>query len=113
MLVLVPDDGAAFCHAITDSVGKANLVKEVLHLLVEGCSANDALVEVATKGRIEFVANLAIDHLPQHGDSGKSTDVTCAQDGKYLFLYDFLQNEGHDDDHYGLNLSECLDDHMR
>ena len=38
--------------------------------------------------------------------------MTCAQDGEDLFLYDFLQDEGNDDDHYRLDVIERLDDDM-
>ncbi len=111
--VFVADDGAALGHAVADGVGELDEVQEVFHFFVEGGASDDALVEVASEGIVQLVADGVVDGLPEQGDGGEEADVGLVKDGENFVSDYLLQDEGHDDDDDGLDVLECLDDDLR
>ncbi len=51
-VVLIADDRRTLCGTIAHGVFEANAMQEALHLLVEGSTTDNHLVEVASEGTV-------------------------------------------------------------
>ena len=87
-------------------------LQEIFHFFIEGGTANDAFVDVASKCCDELLAYFLVNELSGSRYGDECVNAFCSQQWKYLAFDDFLQNERNDNCHNGLDFFECLDDNF-
>ena len=85
-------------------------MEEGLHLLVEGSTANDDLIEIATESVGYLLANLLAYLLADNRHVEQQAHAIVLYLREHLFANDLLDNERHGYDDGRLDATKCLGD---
>ena len=113
MPVAVADDGCALSGTIAHRVWEFYLLQECLYLLVESCTADDDLVELAAEGLDDLLAYPLADFLRDDGHGQKQSHAVVLYLGKHLLADNLLNDQRHGDDNLGLHIGKGLCDDGR
>src|SRR5665647_3484361 len=91
---VVTDKGPAFSHSVTDAERQVYGLKEFFRIGIEGCPANDNLLEPAAKTHSQFLADLVVKHLVYARDLQEYLHVRLGDDGKDLFFVHLFNHQG-------------------
>ena len=109
----IADDGGALGGSISHGVGEVDLLEELLHILVEGGSSDDDLVEVATEG-VHHLFTYAFVHPPvDDRHLAENLNAVGLYLREHLLLDDFLDDEWNGDDDRWLDVGKRLCDDGR
>ena len=111
--VFVADDGAAFGHAVTHRIGEIDHFQKLLHILVEGGSADDDDADVSSKCLDDLFADGMFDFVVDDGDFQEKLHGGSLQLGDDLFLDNLLNDERHGDDQARLDFGKGLENDLR
>ena len=85
-------------------------MEETFYFLVEGSTADNHLVEVATEGIGYLVAYLLLHLLADYRHVEQHTHAVVLNLWEYLLADDLLDNQRHSNDDCWLDASECFSD---
>ena len=108
--VFVADDGGALRGAVAYSIGKFDALEELLHLLVEGCAADDDFVHVSAEGLEHLLADHLTHLLGDDGHLQQQAHTVVLHLREHLLADDLLDDERYGDDDDGLHLGQGLGD---
>ena len=111
--VAVADDGGALCGSVANGIGEVDLFEELLYLLVEGGTADDDFVELASEGIDHLLADFLVYLEVDDGHLHKQAHTVVLYLGEYLFADNFLDDQRHGNNNDGLDVGECLGDDGR
>ena len=109
-MVGVADDRSTFGSSVAHGVGESDALEELLHFLIEGGTANNDFVEVATEILHNLLLYLLVHLLAHDRHVQQDAHTVVLYLGEYLLAYDLFDNEWYGDDDGWLDLSECSSD---
>ena len=112
-VVFIADDRRTLCGTIAHGVFETNAMQEALHLLVEGSTTDDNLVEVASEGLCHLFAYLLAHLLADDRHVEKHTHAVVLNLGEHLLADNLLDDEWHGNDDGWLDAAESLGDDSR
>ena len=93
--VTVADDRGTFRSTVADRIGEVDALQELLHLLVQGSTADDDLVHAATESVQHFLTDHLAHLLRDHGHLQQQTHAVVLDLGEDLFADDLLDDQRH------------------
>ena len=105
--VSVGDDGGTLCGTVTDGNGEVYVFQELLHLLIERCTAYDNLIESAAKGIIYLLADFLL-YLCSNDRCLHQQTNSRSQFREHLLADNLLDDEWYGDDDDWLDICESL-----
>ena len=106
--IAVADNRSTFRGTVAHCIGEIDALEERFYLLVEGCAANDYLVDVAAESLINLVAYLFLHLLAYHRHIHEQADAVVLYLRENLLAYDLLDNQRHGDDNPWLHVGKSL-----
>ena len=113
LVVCIADDGGALGGAVAHGVAEAYLVEEGLYLLAEGGAADDDLIEAASEGCCNLLADLLVHLLADDGHAEEQPHLVVLYLGEDALADDLLNDQGHGDDDARAYVGKCLGDDSR
>ena len=111
MIVSVADNRCTLRGSVSYGVWEADAFEELLHFLIEGCTSDDNLIEVATERFNHLVANLLVYLLVYNRHVEEKAHTIVLNLWEYLLADDLLDNQRYGYDDGWLDLCEgCCDD---
>ena len=106
-MVGIADDRSTLSSAVAYGVGESDALEELLYLLIEGCTAYNDFVEVATECLDNLLLYLLVHLLAHDRHVQQDAHAVVLYLGEYLLADNLLDNERHSDDDSRLHLGKC------
>ena len=106
--ILIADNGTALRCTVAHGIWEINSLKEMLHFLVQSCTANDDLIHLATEGFKHFLTYHLAYLLGDDGHLQKQAHAVVLNFREYLLTDNLLDDKWHGDDNDRFNLGQCL-----
>ena len=104
MVVGIADDRRTLGSAITHGVREVYTFEELLHLLVEGSTTDNDLIEASAKRVLDLLTDLLVYLTVKHRHVEQQTHAVVLYLREHLLADDLLDNERHGNDNGRLNL---------
>ena len=108
--VAIANDRRTLRSTIAHRIGELDALEELLHLLIEGSTTNDHLIELATKGFEYLLTNLHANFLGDHRHGQQETHTVVLYLGEYLLADNLFDDKRYGNDDDGFDISESLSD---
>ena len=106
--VFITNNRSTFCCPIANGIRESDAVEELFHLLVEGGTADNNLLESSAEGIHHLRANLFPHLFANHGHAHKQAHTIVLYLGEHLFPDNLLDNQWHRDDDCRTNIGKRL-----
>ena len=113
MPVFVGDDGSTLGGTVADRIVESDFLQQTLDLAVEGGTADDDFVEIASEGFFEAVAHLVKNLTTDDGHFEQDLHAVGLKFREHVLLDDFLDDERNGDDDDRLDVAESLQHNLR
>ena len=109
---VVSKDRSAFGHSVAYCVGEMDGAKETFHFLIQCCSSDNQLFEVATEGIHYFLSDGLTDFIVDKRDVHQQFHVRLLYRREYFLFDDFFNNQRYGDDDVRLHFCKGIRNHF-